>query len=668
MKILILASNPRGDLKLNEEIRDLQGVIERSRNREQLEVEVGLAVRPGDLQELLLKHNPEVVHFCGHGTGEQGLVLQNDAGREQLVSTDALSNLFELFSEQVGCILLNACYSEIQANAMIQHINYVIGMSQEIRDDAAIAFATGFYRALGYGRSIELSYKFGCSQIQLSIPSSGNSVSRSVVSEEERKLEVVDIVERIVIPEHLKPILKKKANLTIISNSAVSKADDNISRPQQVEVQIDIDRAFGKEIALKQYREKVREFLADRKLTNFENIQIDLLKEELGLSDEEAEKILEEEQAPIRQAQQAYKKMLTVLIGRGFYPLNDEIKNDLKRFQAEKNLTDEEVEQISKPILEAAEVKHQGKLRQQYEQEFKQVIEAGYPIDEVARDGLKNLQQSLGLSDENVASIEQPIIAPKEAEYQQRLEAETLRQEQQKAKYENNLRQYEQAFSNAVMAEYPLNQSVQEQLKSLQQSLGLKGKDITLIQQLILEQAEARYPKKPREHDTDDLRSEKGVDYTQLRDLLKAQQWKEADQETLDAMLKAAGRVSEGWLGSQSMENFPCTDLRTIDQLWVKYSKGHFGFSVQKRIFDSVNRKMGDFGERIGWRGKAGIFGGFFAWKTPLEITFALEAPKGHLPWRWFGGLGGSMGDQVGWSETGSFLYLSFSRVETCKV
>jgi hypothetical protein len=325
-------------------------------------------------------------------------------------------------------------------------------------------------------------------------------------------------------------------------------------------------------MALKQYREKVKEFLADCRLTDFENIQLDLLKEELELSVEEAKKILEEEQAPIRQAQQAYKRMLNALIGQGLHPFNDEIRNDLKKFQAEKNLTDEEVEQISKPILEAAEVEHQGKLRQRYEQEFKQVIEAGYPVDEVARDGLKNLQQSLGL----------------------------------------------------------------------------KGEDVTLIEQPILEKAELA------RQDTDDLRSEKGVDYTQLRDLLKAGQWEEADRETVNVMLKVTGRVSEGWLDQASIENFPCTDLRTIDQLWVKYSKGRFGFSVQKRIFDSVNREEGYFGERVGWRK------GFFVWKTYQEITYTLEAPKGHLPtmYRFYSVI------LVGRSVDGRL----FSRVETCKV
>lgn len=247
--------------------------------------------------------------------------------------------------------------------------------------------------------------------------------------------------------------------------------------------------------------------------------------------------------------------MLTTLIQRGSYPFNQEIRKELKEFQDKNNLTEREVEEISQPILKAAEVEYQEKLRQRYTQEFKRVIDAGYPIDEVARSELKNFQQSLGLSDENVASVEQPIIAPKEAEYRQRLEAERLRQEQEKAKYENNRRQYEQ-----------------ELLKSLQQSLGLKGEHVVGIEQLVL-----------RRYTYDDLSSEKGVDYTRLQDLLKAGQWQQADRETKSAMLKAVGGVLEGGLSFKSIKNFPYTDLLTIDRLWVKYSNGRFGFSVQKK-------------------------------------------------------------------------------------
>ncbi|MEM6404047.1 MAG: GUN4 domain-containing protein [Cyanobacteria bacterium P01_D01_bin.116] len=137
----------------------------------------------------------------------------------------------------------------------------------------------------------------------------------------------------------------------------------------------------------------------------------------------------------------------------------------------------------------------------------------------------------------------------------------------------------------------------------------------------------------------DDLSSEKGVYYTRLQDLLKAGKWKEADEETFYVMLKAAGR-EERWLDSNSIKKFPCTDLRTIDKLWVKYSNGHFGFSVQKRIWKSVGKDYDKFGDRVGWRKKVLLIAD---WSYYQHLTFSLNAPRGHLPvkesvwgaWEW---------------------------------
>lgn len=128
----------------------------------------------------------------------------------------------------------------------------------------------------------------------------------------------------------------------------------------------------------------------------------------------------------------------------------------------------------------------------------------------------------------------------------------------------------------------------------------------------------------------DDLSSEKGVDYTRLRDLLKAQNWRAADEKTLNVMLQAAVTKSQGYLDYDSIENFPCTDLRTIDQLWVKYSNGHFGFSVQKRIWLQCGGKVDikterALGDALGWRKNN-------SWLDYKDITFTLNAPEGHLP------------------------------------
>ncbi|ABG51813.1 GUN4-like [Trichodesmium erythraeum IMS101] len=100
-----------------------------------------------------------------------------------------------------------------------------------------------------------------------------------------------------------------------------------------------------------------------------------------------------------------------------------------------------------------------------------------------------------------------------------------------------------------------------------------------------------------------------GVSYSRLRDLLVAKKWREADQETYKRMLEVAGRESEGWFRGSDIENFPCQDLATIDKLWVKYSSGKFGFSVQKQIYQSLGgtnewdeKVWTAFSDQVGWR------------------------------------------------------------------
>ncbi len=83
------------------------------------------------------------------------------------------------------------------------------------------------------------------------------------------------------------------------------------------------------------------------------------------------------------------------------------------------------------------------------------------------------------------------------------------------------------------------------------------------------------------------LSSESSIAYTRLRNLLKAEQWQEAAWETTALMLRISNREAEGWLREEDIENFPCTDLLIIDRLWVKYSEGRFGFSVQNKIWQS---------------------------------------------------------------------------------
>lgn len=168
-KILIFAANPQGTspLRLDREVRDIGEGLQRAQHREQFVLESKWAVRPRDLQRAMLDVNPQIVHFSGHGAGERGLVLEDELGKAKVVSGEALAGLFQLFAQQVECVLLNGCYSKEQAEAISQYIPYVIGMTQNVSDRTAIEFAVGFYDALGAGRSVEFAFQLGCSAIQL---------------------------------------------------------------------------------------------------------------------------------------------------------------------------------------------------------------------------------------------------------------------------------------------------------------------------------------------------------------------------------------------------------------------------------------------------------------------------------------------------------------------
>ncbi|MEG3837157.1 serine/threonine-protein kinase [Microcoleus sp. MON2_D6] len=164
---------------------------------------------------------------------------------------------------------------------------------------------------------------------------------------------------------------------------------------------------------------------------------------------------------------------------------------------------------------------------------------------------------------------------------------------------------------------------------------------------------------KPVAAETTRVISAVGMDYINLRNLLAAGKWKEADWETAEVMLKVAGREKEGYLHFEYIDKFPCEDLRTIDQLWVQYSDGRFGFSVQKRIYQSLggtreydSKIWKAFRDRVGWY----VNNSSLSWS---ELKFNTKAQPGHLP----GGGGGLLGG-VG---CGDWIRL-FSRVETCKV
>ena len=184
-------------------------------------------------------------------------------------------------------------------------------------------------------------------------------------------------------------------------------------------------------------------------------------------------------------------------------------------------------------------------------------------------------------------------------------------------------------------------------------ALDTEGQEVELGKELELETYKGQETQeRGQKKNQVSLVSAKGVDYRKLHDLLKAKKWKEADEETDRVILKVVRRELEGWLRYEDAQNFSCQDLGMIDKLWVKYSNGEFGISVQEQIYQNLGgtkeynlEVWKKFGDKVGWRQKG-------EWLNYTELTSLEEHYSGHLPVAPF------------WGGVGVWF---FSRASTCR-
>lgn len=170
VRILFFAADPlsappdgrAGRLLLDEDIRQIREKVRASEYRDSLEFDYRLAARPDDLLQALNEVQPDVVHFSGHGWSE-GLILMDPEGRRPHgVDVALLTKLFRIFRGQIRVVVLNACLTHAQAEAIAHVVGCAIGMRGKISDPAAIAFGAAFYRAIGFGHSVQAAFDQGC--------------------------------------------------------------------------------------------------------------------------------------------------------------------------------------------------------------------------------------------------------------------------------------------------------------------------------------------------------------------------------------------------------------------------------------------------------------------------------------------------------------------------
>ncbi len=160
-RILFLSANPpnTGPIRVDEEAREVFKRLEEGSNREAFELIKHPALRAGDLQLLLMKYEPEIVHFSGHSSLAQRIFMEGTGGKGKQIATDALVEVFRLYQDHVRLVVLNACNTKGQAQALTTVIDYTIGAGKGIGDRAAIKFAGAFYRALSFAMPVEKAFE-----------------------------------------------------------------------------------------------------------------------------------------------------------------------------------------------------------------------------------------------------------------------------------------------------------------------------------------------------------------------------------------------------------------------------------------------------------------------------------------------------------------------------
>ena len=166
-RVLIMSANVNGrrPLGLDQEHREI-GLAIRGAG-DPIDLRIADAVRLDDLQPSLQHHEPMVAHFSGHGSAAYGIMTTDREGRSHAVPPDALSDLFRVLRAGLRCVVLNACWTEGQARVIARYVPCVVGMRGGIDDDAAIDFATAFYRGLAYGQTIGTAFELGRNQLRL---------------------------------------------------------------------------------------------------------------------------------------------------------------------------------------------------------------------------------------------------------------------------------------------------------------------------------------------------------------------------------------------------------------------------------------------------------------------------------------------------------------------
>ena len=168
-RLLFLSANPwsTSRILIDEEARAVFDGLQAGPYRDHFESHNHSAIQPMDLQRLLMIHQPHIVHFCGHGSKSQRIILGGSAGKGRTIGIDGLRRVLALYNRHVSLVVLNACFTAKHAVSTAKVIDYSIGTESSIGDKASVAFSYAFYRALSFGRSVKEAFESAQAELAL---------------------------------------------------------------------------------------------------------------------------------------------------------------------------------------------------------------------------------------------------------------------------------------------------------------------------------------------------------------------------------------------------------------------------------------------------------------------------------------------------------------------
>lgn len=225
IRILVLSSNPwsTGRILVAEEAREISDRIQEGPYRDKFEVHNHGAVRPKDLQRLLLMYEPQIVHFSGHGSKRQKVLLNGTNGRAQALDRQGLKEFFAFYNKHVRLVLLNACFTKTQARLISDVVDYSIGTARPIGDKVSVAFAGAFYQALAFGKSITDAFRSAKVELALTRMARSRGIELFVRNKTNKRIRFPPIVNDRHLPVVSPGLVKANAIVEITTIKTIQQ-------------------------------------------------------------------------------------------------------------------------------------------------------------------------------------------------------------------------------------------------------------------------------------------------------------------------------------------------------------------------------------------------------------------------------------------------------------